>query len=53
LQINLADLKAILHTPVLIDGRKIFDADKVQEAGFYYRCIGESYTLSKKVNSIL
>jgi UDP-N-acetyl-D-mannosaminuronic acid dehydrogenase len=52
LQINLADLKAILHTPVLIDGRKIFDADKVQEAGFYYRCIGESNNLSKKVNFI-
>jgi UDPglucose 6-dehydrogenase len=39
--IDLADLKKRVRTPIIIDGRNIFDKKLVEEKGFIYRKIGE------------
>jgi UDP-N-acetyl-D-mannosaminuronic acid dehydrogenase len=39
--LDLAWLKGTMRTPVLIDGRNVFDAQSVEEAGFAYRAIGK------------
>ncbi len=39
--IDLADLKKKVRTPIIIDGRNIFDKKIVEEKGFIYRKIGE------------
>ncbi len=38
--LDLADLKAWLATPVLIDGRNVFDKEKVRGLGFFYAGVG-------------
>lgn len=39
--LDLAWLKATMRTPVLVDGRNVFDAATVRAAGFTYRAIGK------------
>ncbi len=39
--IDLADLKKRVRTPIIIDGRNIFEKKLVEEKGFIYRKIGE------------
>ena len=39
--IDLDALKKIMKTPVLVDGRNVFDAESVGDKGFEYRCIGK------------
>jgi len=39
--IDLADLKKRVRTPIIIDGRNIFDKKTVEEKGFTYRKVGE------------
>jgi UDP-N-acetyl-D-mannosaminuronic acid dehydrogenase len=39
--LDLAWLKRTMRTPILVDGRDVFDAEKVCEAGFTYRAIGK------------
>ena len=39
--IDLADLKKKVRTPIIIDGRNIFDKKIVEEKGFTYRKVGE------------
>lgn len=39
--IDLEKIKSVMKTPVLVDGRNVFNVDKVKEAGFEYRCIGK------------
>jgi UDP-N-acetyl-D-mannosaminuronic acid dehydrogenase len=38
--IDLAQLRRLLRTPILIDGRRLFDPDTVKTAGFIARCVG-------------
>jgi len=40
-ELDLAWLRATMRTPILIDGRNIFDRETVQEAGFAYKAIGK------------
>jgi UDP-N-acetyl-D-mannosaminuronic acid dehydrogenase len=40
--LDLAWLKRTMRTPVLIDGRDVFDAEKMCEEGFAYRAIGKA-----------
>lgn len=40
-KVDLGWLKATMRTPVLIDGRNVFDAEEVRAAGFRYRGIGK------------
>ena len=39
--INLGDLKKAMRTPVIVDGRNVFDHDTVEAEGFEYRCVGK------------
>lgn len=43
LQLDLHTLKAILHHPVLIDGRHVFDGTVLRSDGWIYRGIGQSF----------
>jgi len=38
--LDLADLKALLATPILIDGRNLFDKALARDLGFYYAGVG-------------
>jgi UDP-N-acetyl-D-mannosaminuronic acid dehydrogenase len=38
--LDLADLQAWLATPVLIDGRNVFDKEKARSLGFFYAGVG-------------
>jgi UDP-N-acetyl-D-mannosaminuronic acid dehydrogenase len=40
-ELDLATLKAVLRTPVLVDGRRVFDAVKAQAVGLIYRGVGQ------------
>lgn len=35
-----AVVKKLMNTPVLLDGRNIYDKKEIEDAGFVYRCIG-------------
>lgn len=39
-RLSLGQLKNLMRTPVLIDGRNIFDKEKAQKAGFIYKGVG-------------
>lgn len=39
-QMDLAKIKKLLKSPIIIDGRNIFDPHKVKDLGFYYLGIG-------------
>lgn len=39
-EVDLAALKAKMHTPLVFDGRNLFDPVAMRELGFKYRCIG-------------
>jgi len=38
--VDLAEVKARMHTPMIFDGRNLFDPDTMRELGFVYRGIG-------------
>jgi len=38
--LKLKDLRRLMKTPILIDGRNIFDKEKVKRAGFIYKGVG-------------
>ena len=39
--LNLDEIKKIMKTPIIVDGRNVFDMKEVQKNGFEYRCIGK------------
>jgi len=41
--LDLARIKKLMSTPILVDGRNIYDPDTVRAAGFKYRGIGRGY----------
>jgi UDPglucose 6-dehydrogenase len=41
--LDMARIKASMAEPVLVDGRNIYDAKKMQDLGFVYRGIGRGY----------
>jgi UDP-N-acetyl-D-mannosaminuronate dehydrogenase len=38
--LNLDKFKQALHTPILIDGRRVFDTQSATKAGLVYRAVG-------------
>jgi len=40
-ELDLEDMKQWMRTPVIVDGRNIFDAQKCRDEGFHYRGIGK------------
>ena len=41
-QLDLDQLKSLLKTPIIFDGRNIYDPDLMKEKGFAYQAIGRS-----------
>ena len=33
-------IKKLMATPLILDGRNIYDKEELEEAGFIYHCIG-------------
>jgi len=40
-ELDLAHVKSQMRTPILIDGRNVFDGERVRAAGFVYKAIGK------------
>jgi len=40
--IDLDKMKSTMRTPTIVDGRNVFDQEKVESNGFEYRCVGKS-----------
>jgi UDPglucose 6-dehydrogenase len=41
--LDLARLRAVMKTPVFVDGRNVYEPEVMREAGFIYRGIGRGY----------
>jgi len=41
--LDLARIRSLMHTPVLLDGRNVYEPQAMWEAGFLYRGIGRGY----------
>ena len=39
--LDLGALKATLRTPIVVDGRQVFDAEEAHTAGILYRAVGK------------
>ncbi len=39
--LDLDAIKKAMQTPIIVDGRNVFDQDTVMEMGFEYRCVGK------------
>jgi UDPglucose 6-dehydrogenase len=37
---NLSQIKQLMRTPIIVDGRNIFEPDEIRQAGFEYYCLG-------------
>jgi UDPglucose 6-dehydrogenase len=44
-------LKSLMHTPVIFDGRNLYDLEKMEESGFFYSSIGRKTIHPLKANS--
>ena len=47
-QLDLKRIKKIMRTPLLFDGRNIYDPKKMKELGFQYRGVGRGYNGRKQ-----
>lgn len=43
-QVDLKELYKIMKTPNVVDGRNIYDPEKMKELGFSYRAVGRGYS---------
>jgi UDPglucose 6-dehydrogenase len=46
-QLDLEKVKTLLRTPVIYDGRNIYDPIRMKELGFNYRAIGRGFRNGK------
>jgi UDPglucose 6-dehydrogenase len=51
-QLDLTRIKDLMRSPVIIDGRNIYDPAKMHELGFCYRAVGRSYTPAPAVRAV-
>ena len=47
-QLDMKRVKELMHQPVLMDGRNIYDPQHVRELGFTYRGMGRGYDASSQ-----
>lgn len=43
-QLDLTRMRSMMRSPVVVDGRNIYDPARMHELGFCYRAVGRSYT---------
>jgi UDPglucose 6-dehydrogenase len=41
--LDLTRIRDLMNKPVIIDGRNIYDPERMKELGFYYRGVGRGY----------
>lgn len=41
-QLDLHEIRSLLRTPIVVDGRRVFDRNDVEAGGFFYRGVGQS-----------
>jgi UDPglucose 6-dehydrogenase len=41
--LDLTRIRDLMNRPVIIDGRNIYDPERMKELGFYYRGVGRGY----------
>jgi UDPglucose 6-dehydrogenase len=46
-QLDLARIRDLMHQPIILDGRNIYDPSKMQDLGFRYRGFGRGYNGAK------
>jgi UDPglucose 6-dehydrogenase len=46
--LDLARVRALMRTPVFVDGRNVYEPEAMREAGFLYRGIGRGYNSAKE-----
>jgi UDPglucose 6-dehydrogenase len=46
-QLDLSQLKARMATPIIADGRNIYEADRMRDLGFTYRAVGRGGTFGR------
>jgi len=46
-QLDLSQLKARMATPIIADGRNIYEADRMRDLGFTYRAVGRGGTFGQ------
>ena len=46
-QLDLSQLKARMATPIMADGRNIYEADRMRDLGFTYRAVGRGGTFGR------
>lgn len=39
-RLSLVEIRQAVHTPVLVDGRHLFEVEEARRAGFIYRGVG-------------
>jgi UDPglucose 6-dehydrogenase len=42
-QIDMAKIRDIMNQPILIDGKNVYEPEKMREMGFEYRAVGRGY----------
>ncbi|MFW5691991.1 MAG: UDP-glucose dehydrogenase family protein [Chloroflexota bacterium] len=42
-QLDLDRIRSLMKTPIMVDGRNMYEADKMREYGFVYRGVGRGY----------
>jgi UDPglucose 6-dehydrogenase len=47
-QLDLERIRDCMAAPIILDGRNIYDPEKLETLGFYYRGLGRGYNGSKK-----
>ena len=52
-ELNMKKVASLMNNPVLIDGRNIYDPEKIAKAGFAYESIGHGTTGANKLEGIL
>jgi UDPglucose 6-dehydrogenase len=48
----LESLKERMKTPIIMDGRNIYDPEKMKSLGFTYRGVGRGYSNGRKLNNL-
>jgi UDP-N-acetyl-D-mannosaminuronate dehydrogenase len=38
--LNLSKIKEMMRTPLIVDGRRVFDPDAMRQLGFVYKGVG-------------
>lgn len=50
-QLDFSKLRGLVHQPIFLDGRNVYDPEIVRRAGFVYRGVGRGHRLGEKMEN--